>query len=261
VVWRFPFFGAFPYKGFFKREDALRLADRLRKKGYDVFVRRAEAFSTLGFFKDPVFSFMTDYPEYDMASLIIHEQTHATIFVKNSTEFNEQLATFVGREGALLYLRRKYGEGSTEYRAVLEDLEDEQRFFDLMGDLYRRLDRLYRSDAGEEEKAERRKQIFDDFQSDLGRNYNSYFKTGAYRRMTELSMNNAVVLSVMRYTQDLSLFYRFYEENGCDLPLMIRRLSALLAERKRGGRKGRMLSPAEYLRRSIEEGSAMGHGN
>ena len=96
--WSFPFLGRLPYKGFYEHSDAQAEAERLKKEGYDVIVRKVDAFSTLGFTKDPVYSFMSKYSPYELASTIIHEQTHATLWVKGQTDFNEELADFVGRD-------------------------------------------------------------------------------------------------------------------------------------------------------------------
>jgi predicted aminopeptidase len=245
-LWHFPLFGSFPYKGFFRKEDALRQAERLRKRGYDVLVRKAEAFSTLGFFRDPIFSFMTSYSEFDLASLIIHEQTHATIFVKNRTEFNEQLATFIGREGALLFVRKKYGVDSEEYQKILRGLADRERFQNLMRELYERLDGLYQSDADEDEKIRRKQDIIGLFQMDLASHYTEHFTTDTYRKFADIQINNAFILSVMRYTADLSLFYRFYEVTGRNLPLMISELSVLHSRRQ---------DPWAFMKRYIEKSS------
>lgn len=242
-MWRFPLFGSFPYKGFFRREGALRLARRLEERGYDVLVRRVQAFSTLGCLRDPVFSFMTRYSDFELAELIIHEQTHATLFVKNDTEFNEQLATFVGREGALLYLERIHGSESAAYRHAEGSLRDRERFVDLFHGLHRRLDALYRSGASENEKLRRKRLIIRGFQDDLSRSYQDYFATDAYRHVADVEINNALVLSVMRYTADLSLFERYYQAAGRDLARMIRELTE-------AAREG--THPAAYMRAALE---------
>ena len=117
-LWSYPLLGKLPYKGFYERSDADAEAARLRGQGYDVIVRPVDAFSTLGFTKDPVYSFMKGYSPFELASLIIHEQTHATLFVKGQPEFNEELATFVGNEGAFEWLQAAYGGDSAEYRAA-----------------------------------------------------------------------------------------------------------------------------------------------
>jgi predicted aminopeptidase len=243
-TWRFPLFGSFPYKGYFRRDEALRAARRLEKQGYDVLVRRVQAFSTLGCLRDPVFSFMTGYTELELAELIIHEQAHATLFVKNDAGFNEQFATFVGRKGALLYLERAHGRGSEAYRGAVDALGDRDRFVELMHGLHRRLDRLYRGVLPDEEKLRRKQAIIDDFQEDLARTGRERFSTDAYRGAADMQINNALVLSVMRYTADLSLFERYYRATGENLPRMIREL-------RRAAREGG--HPREAMRKTLEE--------
>ncbi len=93
-----------PYKGFFNQKLAFELKDELEKEGYDVIVRNPGGWSTLGWFTDPILSKMLNRSEGDLANLIIHEMVHSTIFVKDSVEFNENLATFIGDRGAEKFL-------------------------------------------------------------------------------------------------------------------------------------------------------------
>ena len=102
--WTFPVVGSVPYKGFFDREKAIRLRDELEKEGWDVNIRNPGGWSTLGWFTDPILSGMLDRSDGDLANLIIHEMSHATIFVKDSIDFNENLATFIGDRGAEQFL-------------------------------------------------------------------------------------------------------------------------------------------------------------
>lgn len=143
--WWFPFFGSFPYKGFYRESPARRLAHRLDDNGYDVFVRRVDAFSTLGYFRDPLYSFMTGYDPFRLASLLIHEQTHATLFLKDAVQFNEELATFVGYHGALAYLESVYGSQSPEYFEASVYWEELETFLAEIRALHARLSALYES--------------------------------------------------------------------------------------------------------------------
>jgi len=118
--WWFPVVGRVPYKGFFDAEDARREADKLRRRGLDVWVREVDAFSTLGWFRDPLYSYMRAYPVHRLAELLIHELLHATVYLKGEGDFNEELAEFVGQEGARLYMERRFGKTSPEYRAMEE---------------------------------------------------------------------------------------------------------------------------------------------
>jgi predicted aminopeptidase len=242
--WRFPIFGSFPYKGFYELSDAEREAARLEKRGLDVWIRRVDGFSTLGFFSDPIYSFMTDYSPYALADLIIHEQTHATIFIKNEIQFNEELATFVGREGALAFLRDRYGVGSAAYGQALAALEDWEAFRDRIIDLHDRLDRIYRLEADRETILAEKARVVEEFNRRLISDAPELFQTDRFRGFEGIPANNAYIMSFVRYTQDLDLFYKLYETKGRDLRLTVEVLKQLKTT------KG---SPKETLKRLIVE--------
>ncbi len=123
-LWTFPILGSVPYKGFFDEPSAIALADALASDGWDVNVRNPGGWSTLGWFTDPILSGMLEKDEGDLASLIIHEMVHATIFVKDSVEFNENLASFIGDRGAEAFLVSRYGAQSDPYKTFVNDDRD-----------------------------------------------------------------------------------------------------------------------------------------
>jgi len=86
---------------------------------------------------------MKVYSAYSIASLIIHEQTHATIFLKNRIKFNEELATFIGNEGALQFIKEKYGTESEYYTNLMSHRADLDTFFELIQNLYDELNAVY----------------------------------------------------------------------------------------------------------------------
>lgn len=141
--WEFPIIGSVPYKGFFKKARAENLKKELEKEGWDVIIRNPGGWSTLGWFTDPILSKMLTRSEGDLANLIIHEMSHATIFVKDSIEFNENLATFIGDRGAEQFLLYKYGQGSKEYTTYLQEDSDYLKYVDHMLRGARQLDSLY----------------------------------------------------------------------------------------------------------------------
>lgn len=110
--WEFPVIGTFAYKGFFEHDRANQELDALKQEGYDTRLNEVSAWSTLGFFRDPILSSMLKRSEGQLAELIIHELTHGTLFVKDNLEYNENLADFVGEYGALKFLTQKYGAQS-----------------------------------------------------------------------------------------------------------------------------------------------------
>src|SRR6186713_3340535 len=143
--WEFPIVGAVPYKGFFDEKRANDLKQELEKEGWDVVVRNPGGWSTLGWFTDPILSKMLMRSEGDLANLIIHEMSHATIFVKDSIDFNENLATFIGDRGAELFLIHKYGAGAQAYTDYINEDKDYARYVDHMLRGTARLDSLYQT--------------------------------------------------------------------------------------------------------------------
>lgn len=141
--WHFPWLGDVPYKGFFDEEKAKEEHERLKLLGYDVDIGGASGWSTLGWFKDPVLSSMLKRSEGDLAELIIHELTHGTIYVKDSADYNENLAQFVGVEGAKWFLRAEYGDSSVQLAKYIASLEDEEIRTEFMLAQSRYLDSVY----------------------------------------------------------------------------------------------------------------------
>ena len=143
--WTFPVIGTFSYKGFFEKDRADETEAELKKQGLDTRTGEVSAWSTLGFLKDPILSSMTERPAGSLAELIIHELTHGTLFIKNSLEYNENLADFVGEYGALRFLAMKYGKDSEPYRAYLANKAFFDRYDEHVLRGTRQLDSLYRS--------------------------------------------------------------------------------------------------------------------
>ncbi|MDR0331683.1 MAG: aminopeptidase [Chitinispirillales bacterium] len=231
--WWFPIVGSVTYKGFFDRKDAEKEARKIEKRGaYDLHIGRADAFSTLGFFSDPVYSFMIDYSVYDLASLIIHEQTHATVYVKNQTQLNEEIASFVGDVGGLLYIKERFGEGSEQYRMAVLSKEDYTAYINLMRSLYTELKALYGGDAPRERKLLEKERIFAEFRENISNSYDSIFKTPRYEALKSAKLNNAVIASRMTYNLDMSLYYELYEKRGGDLKAVVSDLKGLKKVKK-----------------------------
>jgi predicted aminopeptidase len=190
-TWWFPIVGTVPYKGFFRRADAVAEARALEADGYDVQLTPVAAYSTLGYFPDPVLSTMVEYSEEDLAALILHELTHGTIYLPGDTNFNEKLASFVGWQGALEFARRRHGAGSAAYERSVRALAREERRARESRELFEKLDSLYRSDLPRAEKIRRRDQV-------AGR-----------------PVNNAEILMQRRYT-DYAVFGAAFERVGGD---------------------------------------------
>lgn len=143
--WHFPVLGSFPYKGHFEKWRAVNELEALKAKGYDTRLGQVSAWSTLGYLDDPILSSFFEYSEGNLAALIIHELTHGTLYVKNDIEFNENLADFIGDQGARLFLKSKYGINSEEYKSYLSGLENQDKFSSYINQSCKRLDSLYQT--------------------------------------------------------------------------------------------------------------------
>lgn len=143
--WHFPIIGTFSYKGFFEKDRADSTVSELKRQGLDTRIGEVSAWSTLGFLDDPILSSFLDRPVGSLAELIIHELTHGTLFIKNSLEYNENLADFVGEYGALRFMAQKYGINSIPYRDYLASKAFYERYDEHVLRGTRLLDSLYRT--------------------------------------------------------------------------------------------------------------------
>jgi predicted aminopeptidase len=159
-TWWFPVVGEVPYKGFFSFDDAVAEAKRLEALDLDVSFGTAAAYSTLGYFPDPVLSTMLDYPEEELSALILHELTHGTLYLPGGADFNEGLASFVGWQGALEFARRRRGAASELYARTVSAYARAERRDARALELYRKLVGLYASGKPRQEVLEAKAGIF-----------------------------------------------------------------------------------------------------
>src|SRR5215470_19734435 len=159
-AWRFPFVGRTPYKGFFDKDYALYEQHELEQQGYDTYLRGVRAYSTLGYFTDPILSPMLAYDNFFLISTIIHEMLHQTVWIKGSVSFNESLANFVGEHGTLAYLVQRYGADAPEYQRYRDQRADALVFEEYMHALIERLEALYHEPISRADKLQRRVQVF-----------------------------------------------------------------------------------------------------
>ncbi len=224
--WWWPFVGRLPYKGYYETADAARLAKRLEGRGLDVWVRPVDAFSTLGVLRDPLYEFMTDYDRHTIANLILHEQAHATLFLRGHAQFNEEFATFVGDVGAEGYLVVS-GASDAETLLVAARTADRETARLLILGLRSDLEQMYSSDLGTEEKLLAKAVAIQTFQDRVRDDYELIFRTDSFRGLSEIPINNAFIDLYVSYTEDLDLFRELYEALSTDLSLFISELSIL----------------------------------
>lgn len=216
--WWFPIVGKVPYKGFFNEEGARSQAEQLKKKDLDVLIRRVDAFSTLGWFSDPLYSYMKDYPVHELAELIIHETVHATVYIAGQSQFNEELAEFVGSEGARLYIADRFGLDSPEYTELIGSKADNTAFVAFIQELIRTLEALYtRGGIDRAEKLAQKEFIIKAAQERFAQDYETLFTTDRYRFFSSMGVNNAYLELFRLYYDGSSYLQQLYERSGGDL--------------------------------------------
>lgn len=212
--WDFLMVGKVPYKGFFKEDSAKKEETELKDKGYDTFLRGVTAYSTLGWFDDPVLSSMLSYSESDLVNTIIHETVHATLYIKSSADFNERLATFVGNQGTESFYFAREGADSPTVKRIREELADEKLFSEFITREIKDLSDWYTKTADHNEDA--RIQRLRDIQDRFVKNIQPKMKTKNYDGFPKVVLNNARLNVYKTYMQDLSVFERLFEKVGKD---------------------------------------------
>lgn len=143
--WEFPILGTFSYKGYFDSTKAANSSAIYKKEGYDVDLGEVSGWSTLGWFQDPILSSILYKKEGNLANLIIHELTHGTLYVRDNVDYNENLASFVGDQGAQRFLKYKYGINSNEYIEYVNYKADYKKYVDIVLKSSQQLDLMYKS--------------------------------------------------------------------------------------------------------------------
>jgi len=239
--WDFPITGRVTYKSFFTEEGVLKEKKYLEGEGYDTFVQQAGAYSTLGWLKDPIFSSMLRWDEATLANLILHEMAHTTIYFKGQTDFNEQMATFIGNCGAIDFLTEKHGKNSQEVVEAIHNQEDDLLFSRWIDQACQRLSNFYSKDISREEKIKGREEIFSSLKEEFKK---ISFKTDGYKNFGEKDLNNSALLAYRRYTHRLENFQALYEYLGNDLRRMIELFKEIRASRE---------EPSSYIERWMKE--------
>jgi len=245
--WKYPVVGAMPYKGFFNDDDAGKERAKLEKKGLDVWVRGVEAFSTLGWFRDPLYSYMRDYSPDRLADLIIHESLHSTVYIKGQSEFSEELAEFVGSEGARLYMESRFGVDSEEYQTMTAAEEDNRRYVIFIQELCAELQALYESEIDRGQKLLEKERIIAQAKDRFDAEYETTFGSENYRGFPDLAVNNAYLDLYSLYYSEDNFIAGLYEKSGLTLPEFIAAAKSL----PKKGSVYRKTPPRELLAQAL----------
>ena len=238
-TWWFPIVGHMPYKGFFSQSAAEKAQRQLEREGFDTHLRPTAAFSTLGFFADPLLSTLLRYDDVDFVETILHELAHNHLFVRSHVRFNESFATFVGRVGAIRFFcdsgrqasetaspapSPTLGAPDAEYCQLARDRwKAYQEYSAFLDGFIHELRGIYgRTDLDPQEKVQARDELF-------ARTRDAYFVEGApppggnpfISGFLSRPLNNAVLLSRMLYFHRLPDFQALLDRYDGHLPAAI----------------------------------------
>ncbi|WP_413585211.1 aminopeptidase [Bdellovibrio sp. HCB274] len=229
--WSYPFVGKMPYKGYFNEASAKEEELDLQKDDLDTYMRGVSAYSTLGWFKDPLLSSMLRYKDYDLVNTIIHETVHATLYIKGSADFNERLAMFLGNKGAEQYYLKVEGENSPTLAAIKKDNEDDRIFSKFISEELRDLATWYKNVPVESHTEHRRMERIAGIQEKFKTQVLPKMKTKNYEKFATTPMNNARLLVYKTYLSDLADFETLYEQSGGNFQVFIERCKSLEKEK------------------------------
>jgi predicted aminopeptidase len=228
-TWWYPVVGSLDYRGYFSEDAARACAQRLAARGFDVCVDGVDAYSTLGWFDDPVLSTYVNRPEPELAEILFHELGHQRLFVAGDTDFNEAYATTVGQEGARRWLRSQGDTNRCE--EYVASIQRNNQFVHLILNARQRLEAVYGDTMDKDgnvqaarkpplppDQLSREKQrVFDELRRDYARLKSGWGGYSGYDDWFGAELNNARLNTIANYYDYLPAFEQLLRLNGGDM--------------------------------------------
>jgi predicted aminopeptidase len=231
--WCFPVAGCLEYRGFFSKRAAEHDAERLRLQGHDVFVSGVAAYSTLGWFDDPILSTMLRWDDARLARVIFHELAHQHLYIPGDTTFNESFATAVAREGVKRWLQQTADPTLAE--AVANEERRDTQFLELVMRTRRRLEVIYGASMAVPELRHEKREIFEDLRREYTGLKQSWGGYDGYDDWMDIDLNNAKIASVVTYNDYVGAFESILaavDDRIVDFYRYVERLARLPAARR-----------------------------
>jgi predicted aminopeptidase len=240
--WWYPIVGRLEYRGYFLEQDAQHYANKLERRGLDVYVEGVEAYSTLGWFRDPVLNTFIHHDDAALAETLFHELAHQKVFVSGDTDFDEAFATAVGQEATRRWLRAR---GDLHALAAYLDAQRrEVQFVQLVTTARQKLEALYTNSLCSEKGRragllfplacqDAKRQIIDGLRRDHGELKAQWGGFAGYDRWFEQPLNNAQLNTVATYYEWVPAFQRLLRDSGDDLERFYATVKALAKRPKK----------------------------
>jgi predicted aminopeptidase len=226
-TWKYPVVGRIPYKGFFDPAAARREEARFASRGYDTYLRPSSAFSTLGWFNDPLLSTALTSDSVELAATVFHEIAHNTLYVKSATPFNESFAQLVGYRSAEAFFRDR-GDSAAAQQAG-DRWHDEMILGEYYDSLVKRLEALYSTKPDSARLEEGRREAAAWARAQLEGPVGRQFRTLRLGRLSDRPINNARLIGARIYRTRLDLFESWYQGHGQDVRRSVAALQQLMA--------------------------------
>ena len=225
--WSFPIVGKVPYKAYFDEKDSLAEEEELKKQDYDTYVRGVTAYSTLGWFSDPLLSSMLRGQDAYLVNTLIHESVHATFFIKSQADFNERLATFLGNKGMEIYYHKLEGAESATLKKVSMESTDDQIFSVFITEELKQLEKWYKEIPADKKTEENRQQRISEIQKKFTKEVLPKLKSRSMEGFAKAKLNNAKLLVYKTYMQDLNDFEQVYVKMGNNFSEFLKKMKTL----------------------------------
>ena len=225
-TWKYPIVGRVPYKGFFDPEMALEEEGRLAARGFDTYLRPSGAYSTLGWFNDPLLSTALSRDSLELAATVFHEMAHNTLYVSSATAFNESFAQYAGYRTAEAFFRAR-GDTAAARRAA-DRLADEQVLGEYYAELTARLERFYATRPDSAALDSGRVAIGRWARETLENEVGPRLRAGRIGPLPDRPVNNARLVGVGLYRTNLELFEAWHERHGGDITAAVAGLRRLV---------------------------------
>jgi len=212
--WCYPIIGCASYRGYYDENRMLAYADDLKSRGLEVHIGQVSAYSTLGWFDDPVLSSFINWPDYRLAGLLFHELTHQQVYIDDDTTFNESLASAVQQVGTELWLKSQ--NRVEDIDRLSRWLAYREQAIKLIESTRERLAELYASDISVAEKRERKNRIFDDARNRHDAIAKTHQVKGGFTRWFADDLNNAKIGSVAAYNSQVPSFINMIHAHQTD---------------------------------------------
>ena len=217
--WCYPIAGCVSYRGYFQQDKAEKLADKLRSDGKDVFVGGVAAYSTLGWFSDPVLNTFLNRSESKLAGLIFHELAHKILYVPGDTVFNESFATAVENEALRRWLNDR--QQPRIYRQYLDGQARRFEFVSLIDSYKERLRTLYNQPLADADKRAGKQELIQALREDYKVLQSSWHGYTDYGNWVAGEINNAKIVTISAYHDLVPAFNRLLKDSGGDMQIFL----------------------------------------